>query len=484
MTSWGLTIYGHGFKPGAPEIDDITPGPGTLAVEWREPTDTGKTAITSYDLRYIRKDASDKSDGSWTEETDVASLTNRSYTITGLSGNVEYDIQIWARNSEGIGVWSESTTAEPTIGKPSAPSITSVTRGDRTLGVSWDAPSDNGGGTITAYDVRYIENSTDETVDSNWTVRDNAWRSGDLWYVIGNLTNATGYDVQVRAVNSAGDGDWSATETGTPLPDDIPIQMQWDDSTIDIDEDGGSVVLTAVFTTTLNAPPESDFEFDIAITTTDLRATKEQDYTPPPTSSSFVANDFTLTTLNGNQRYQATRDFTLAIIDDTVDESVEDFRVTMNYQTSGLQHLQGGPKSATITINDNEHVTVTLTLERSDITVDEDDGSATLRAFAVTTVDKRPEDGFTFDAFIHTSNGSAVQPGDYTEVDSAVTFERNDFSRVTVNGQRRYRAAKQVTVPIVDDTVDEIDEDFTVTVEYSDPSPIHLQGDQLPPPSR
>ena len=89
LRSWGLTIYGHGFKPGTPEIDDITPGPGTLAVEWREPTDTGKTAVTSYDLRYIRKDASDKSDGNWTEETSVGSLTNRSYTITGLSGNVE-----------------------------------------------------------------------------------------------------------------------------------------------------------------------------------------------------------------------------------------------------------------------------------------------------------------------------------------------------------------------------------------------------------
>ena len=305
MTSWGFTIYGHGFKPGAPEIDDITPGPGTLAVEWREPTDTGKTAVTSYDLRYIRKDASDKSDGNWTEETSVGSLTNRSYTITGLSGNVEYDIQIRARNSEGIGVWSQATTAEPTIGKPSAPSITSVTRGDRTLGVSWDAPSDNGGGTITAYDVRYIENSTDETVDSNWAVRDNAWRSGDLRYAIRNLTNAMGYDVQVRAVNSAGDGGWSATETGTPLPDDFPIQMQWDDSTIDIDEDGGSVVLTAVFTTTLNAPPESDFEFDIAITTTDLRATKDQDYTPPPSSSGFAASDFTLTTLNGNQGFHS-----------------------------------------------------------------------------------------------------------------------------------------------------------------------------------
>ena len=176
LRSWGLAIYGHGYKPGAPDIDDITPGPGILTVEWKVPTDTGKTAITSYDLRYIRKDATDKSDGNWTEETNVGSLTNRSYTVTGLSGNVEYEIQLRARNSEGIGVWSGATTAEATIGKPSAPTISSVTRGDRTLAVVWAAPSDTGGGRITAYDVRYIETSADETLDSYWTVRDNAWR--------------------------------------------------------------------------------------------------------------------------------------------------------------------------------------------------------------------------------------------------------------------------------------------------------------------
>ena len=91
--------------------------------------------------------------------------------------------------------------------------------------------------------MRYIETSADETVDANWTVRDNAWRSGDLGYVIGNLTNATEYDVQVRAVNRAGDGDWSDTETGTPLPDDIPITMEWEETTLDVQEDAGSVVL-------------------------------------------------------------------------------------------------------------------------------------------------------------------------------------------------------------------------------------------------
>ena len=34
---------------------------------------------------------------------------------------------------------------------------------------------------------------------------------------IAGLTNGTAYDVQVRAGNSAGDGPWSASATGTPL---------------------------------------------------------------------------------------------------------------------------------------------------------------------------------------------------------------------------------------------------------------------------
>ena len=339
LKSWGLTIYGHGSIPGAPDIDAVTPGGGTLTIEWKEPTVTGATAITSYDLRYIREDATDKSDDNWTLLTDVGTPGNLSHTITGLTGGVKYEYQIRAHNDSGHGPWSNADGEEPTTVAPSAPSITSITRGDRTLAVVWTAPADTGGGGITAYDVRYIETSADETVDTNWTVRDNAWRSGDLGYVIRSLTNTTEYDVQVRAVNRAGDGHWSETETGTPLPDDIPIRMQWDDTTPDVDEDAGSVALRAVFTTTLDAPPAADFEFDLVITTTALRATQDDDYTPPPSSANFVASDFSQTDINGQQRYQATRDFSAVIIDDTEDESTEDFRVTMNYLTPGLSHL-------------------------------------------------------------------------------------------------------------------------------------------------
>ena len=53
---------------------------------------------------------------------------------------------------------------------------------------------------------------------------------------------------------------------------------------------------------------------------------------------------------------------------------------------------------------------VTLGWEQTEVAVDEDDGSVTLRALAITTTDKRPEDSFTFDAIVTTVDGSATQP--------------------------------------------------------------------------
>lgn len=101
---------------------------------------------------------------------------------------------------------------------PGAPTIDTVTARAGWLLVKWSAPSGNGGSTITAYDARYIETDATDKADSRWTATQDVWTTGDgeLWYGLDNLTNATEYDVQVRAVNAEGDGAWSATVRGTP----------------------------------------------------------------------------------------------------------------------------------------------------------------------------------------------------------------------------------------------------------------------------
>ena len=100
---------------------------------------------------------------------------------------------------------------------PAAPTIDSVSSGDTTLTLAWTAPAGATG--ITAYDVRHIETSVDETDDANWTMEEDAWKDGggSLAYAVTGLTNGTEYDVQVRAVDVDDvDGAWSATTSATP----------------------------------------------------------------------------------------------------------------------------------------------------------------------------------------------------------------------------------------------------------------------------
>ena len=112
----------------------------------------------------------------------------------------------------------QSHPAGDSVSLSGAPTIGAVTPGMGTLALSWMAPSSDGGSAITAYDLRHVETTADETVDSNWTVVDDVWTvgGGTLQHTLTGLTGGRQYDLQIRAVNSVGDGPWSATTTGTP----------------------------------------------------------------------------------------------------------------------------------------------------------------------------------------------------------------------------------------------------------------------------
>ena len=68
LNSWSLTVYGHRYTPGAPDIDAVTPGSGSLTVVWQEPTNTGASAITGYDVRSIKTTEDETDDANWTVE--------------------------------------------------------------------------------------------------------------------------------------------------------------------------------------------------------------------------------------------------------------------------------------------------------------------------------------------------------------------------------------------------------------------------------
>ena len=221
VRSWSLKVYGHGSVPGFPDITSTTPASNSITVAWSAPGIVGASDITAYDVRYIRSDAADKSDGEWTLTEDVWTATgggDLEYTMSGLTGNVQYDVRVRAVNAEGDGPWSAVGTATPPIDR--APTIDSVTPGDRSIIVGWTAPTSATLGTITSYDLRYIRSDASNKADDNRTVVSAIWTSGPLAYTLNPtampLVNGVSYDVQVRAVVGPDQHPWSGVRSAKP----------------------------------------------------------------------------------------------------------------------------------------------------------------------------------------------------------------------------------------------------------------------------
>ena len=85
-------------KPPAPTVSTSTPY--SLTVEWTEPENTG-TAITDFDVQYREVGS-----GSFTDAQHEG--TGLRATLTGLSPDTVYEVQVRATNATGTGDWSES----------------------------------------------------------------------------------------------------------------------------------------------------------------------------------------------------------------------------------------------------------------------------------------------------------------------------------------------------------------------------------------
>jgi hypothetical protein len=136
-----------------------------------------------------------------------AGTTSNPFTISGLTNGTSYSVRILASNVFGDGDIS-NTVSITLANAPSAPTISSVTRGNGTLTVLLSGAPSNGGSAITNYE--YSLNS-----GSNWTAVSPA--STSLTINISGLTNGTTYPIAVRAVNVAGGGTASSVVNGKPF---------------------------------------------------------------------------------------------------------------------------------------------------------------------------------------------------------------------------------------------------------------------------
>ena len=204
--------------PEAPAISQVEPGNGALKLSWTAPAHDGGAAISSYDLRSIRSDATDKADDKWTEVIGAWTFGDLADTIAGLTNGVAYDVQVRAVNQVRAGDWSATSTGTPRT-VPGAPAVETVSGGRRSLTVEWSAPAHGVGAAVSSYAMQYIRSDAADKSADRWSPAPVAWTLGDpLRATITGLEDGAGYDVQVRAVNTVGAGLWSASVTGMTLP--------------------------------------------------------------------------------------------------------------------------------------------------------------------------------------------------------------------------------------------------------------------------
>ena len=109
---------------------------------------------------------------------------------------------------------------------PDAPTVVMpITAGPDWLSVAWKPPATGFIEPITSYTLRHIRADMDETVESNWTIAEDAGSPDSQQHRLTGLTAGTPYGVQARGVNYWGKGEWSATANGVTGPPVAPGQV-------------------------------------------------------------------------------------------------------------------------------------------------------------------------------------------------------------------------------------------------------------------
>lgn len=174
---------GYLSAPSAPTKVVATPSANNeITVQWRAPSFTGNTPITSYTV---------------TQQPTGDTCTWTSGPLTcvfpGLIANRYYTFTVTATNMGGTSTPSPVSAAfrQTTSAVPTVPRATS--NGGTTSVVTWQAPALNGNSVITSY----VATASPGGQSCTWT-------SGPLTCTLSGLTPGTSYQVTIVAVNGVG----------------------------------------------------------------------------------------------------------------------------------------------------------------------------------------------------------------------------------------------------------------------------------------
>jgi hypothetical protein len=191
--------------PNAPTIGTATRSASqTIQVTYTAPGYNGGTAITSY--------TAVSNPGGLTGT--VSQAGSGTITVGGLTNGTAYTFTVYATNIAGNSASSSDSGVVTPYGVPAAPTIGTATRSaSQTVQVTYTAPLDNGGSTVTGYTATSSPNNITGTVS----------QAGSGTITVGSLTNGTAYTFTVTATNVAGTGA-ASQPSNTATPYTVPGQ--------------------------------------------------------------------------------------------------------------------------------------------------------------------------------------------------------------------------------------------------------------------
>ena len=221
-------------RPGAPgNLSAVPEADSVIALSWTEPSDTGTSAVTGYQVE-VSSDAG----ANWTD-LEATGRTDTKYRHRGLPPGTTRHYRVSAMNDAGTGPPSNVASASTTnVGAPGVPRNPSATAsGDTAIALSWTEPADTGTSAVTGYRIEVSSNA-----GSRWTNLVANSGSTATTYRHRGLAPSTTRHYRVSAINNAGLGPpssvASATTTGTGVPNpprnltaevaDNLIELNWD----------------------------------------------------------------------------------------------------------------------------------------------------------------------------------------------------------------------------------------------------------------
>ena len=191
---------GGGSAPSAPSIN-VAAGDAYVTVTW-----AGVSGATSYNLYY-------KLGGSVTiaTGTKLSNVTSPK-DVTGLANGSQYAFIVTAVNSNGESGASNTATATPVLGMPSAPTGLGVTTSGNQLQVTWGA---------VAGAINYFVYKDTNPTGSYASI---AYGGGNTSFTDGPLTSGTTFYYEVAVQTNIGTSGKSAYVAGTTVPAAPSIQ--------------------------------------------------------------------------------------------------------------------------------------------------------------------------------------------------------------------------------------------------------------------